>query len=134
MKKIIKDNDEIQSYLKEKKKQLEVIANSDYPKGYKLESVHDRRVANSKKFLNELDIIERDFLGWGLNVQLVSNITTFKKLLSEADLVDTQLNGKFCTVVLIHSYPSELWLIYTKPLSSLTIQEWFHSLFLNKKL
>ena len=86
--------------LENRANELEKIINSKYPISEALWESHERRVANAKEYLDELN----ELIAFVSSTERTVKITTrpaFENALSEADFSQISMDGRFCRLALI---------------------------------
>lgn len=89
--------------LKNRADKLEKIINSKYPISEALWESHERRVANAKEYLDELNELIAFVISTEREVKITSR-PTFENALTKADLSELSMDGHFCRLALICNY------------------------------
>ena len=112
-----KKNDVVVSIIQKKKAQLEKILYSEDPTNLKLIEGHLRKVQRSKVFLEELE----DFKYFLDTPVRVVPLVTFNKTIKKSDFVEIEMDGIYCKVASVQSFPYEFPMLigYIASVSSL---------------
>ncbi len=109
----------IKKILETKKKRLNEIIHFTNPSDPALQANHERRVANARTFLEELEEVSILVEIRSSQVELVPK-ETFYKQIKEAHFATMEFDGLFCQIVKVSSYQQgKLWLVHTASLECL---------------